>query len=61
MRERLNMMGVDCQYLFHQMCNKWVTSMRILMFPSPTDVGENVEGHPDLKMPIVVPSRFPAR
>lgn len=48
MRGRTNLVKVDGQDLLRQARDKWVTSVEILAFPSPTDAGENVESHPDI-------------
>jgi len=48
MRGRSNLVEVYRQYLLRQTRDKWVTSIEILTFPSPTDAGENVESHPDI-------------
>jgi len=48
MRGRSNLVEVYRQYLLCQTRDKWVTSVEILTFPSPTDAGENVESHPDI-------------
>ena len=48
MRGRSNLVEVYRQYLLRQTRDKWVTSVEILTFPSPTDAGENVESHPDI-------------
>ena len=41
-------MKVNRQYLFRQTRDKWMASVEILAFPSPTDARKNVESHPDI-------------
>ena len=48
MRGRSDLVEVYRQYLLCHTRDKWVTSVEILAFPSPSDAGENVESHPDV-------------
>jgi len=41
-------MEVDRQDLLRQTRDKWMTSVKILSFPSPTNTWENVESHPNI-------------
>lgn len=41
-------MKIDGQYLFGQTRDKWVASVEVFAFPSPTNAWKNVESHPHI-------------